>query len=148
MTKTNAGDTWVPRGETSVCDTSAGEVYLKSSPGRDQSLEQCQQKCVDEPACNSITHRSTGWCSHYSTSCDNVKKANRVTSYKLVRAVTTTATTTEPTTTTTTTKTITTTTTKEPTTSTVATTSTTVTTTAAGSLLSHFCHPRGMRYMH
>ena len=47
----NAGDMWMVAGERSVCDTSAGEVYLQSSPGRGQSLEQYQQKCVDEFIC-------------------------------------------------------------------------------------------------
>merc|ERR1719271_1697684 len=65
---------WVDLGSRIQCDTSNGEVFLQTSPGRGPSLEQCRQLCQDDAACQSITYFKNGYCSHYSTPCTNTKQ--------------------------------------------------------------------------
>merc|ERR1712032_611950 len=78
--KTTLGQLGVPHSWQSVgaklqCDTSAGEVYMQSSLGNVPDLEQCKTSCKDTEGCQSITYFKSNWCSHYSTSCSNTKKA-------------------------------------------------------------------------
>ena len=70
---------WVDLGPKTECDTNAGEVFLKSSPGKVSNLEQCKKLCQDTAACQSVTYFKSGWCSHYSTSCAKTKKNTRAT---------------------------------------------------------------------
>merc|ERR1711939_404509 len=56
-----------------VCDTNEGEVYMRSSPGKLSSLEQCQMSCESNTGCKSIIFFKNGLCSHFSTTCSKVK---------------------------------------------------------------------------
>merc|ERR1712224_434718 len=46
-------------------------------------LEQCKKSCQDAAACQSITYFSSGWCSHFSTSCTKTKKNNKAVAFRL-----------------------------------------------------------------
>ena len=70
--------TWVSAGSKAECDTNAGEVYLKQSPGKGLSLDQCKQACEDNADCQSMTYYRTGWCSHYSTLCTKTRRNGKV----------------------------------------------------------------------
>ena len=63
---------WVQMGTKAACDTSAGEVYLTSSPGKLANLEKCKQSCQSNSGCKSITYFNSGWCSHFSTPCNAI----------------------------------------------------------------------------
>ena len=82
---------WVEVGSDSVCDTSAGEVYLDSS-GYEDSLEKCQELCAKQAECKSITFYTSNdkhmWCSRYSTSCSKVKKRDGAKTLRLIPAST------------------------------------------------------------
>ena len=73
-TLADAESSWRKVGANTVCDTSAGEVYLKSSPGKLPNLEACKKSCQDDAGCKSITYFKSGWCSHFSTPCTKGKK--------------------------------------------------------------------------
>lgn len=60
-----------------ACDTGAGEVYCKQSPGKVGSLNDCQKSCEQNAECRSITFFRSGWCSHYSTPCTKVRKMDK-----------------------------------------------------------------------
>merc|ERR1712032_1630188 len=64
--------TWAKVGAKVACDTNAGEVYLKQSPGRVQDLSRCKDECVKVSACKSISFFRSGWCSLFSTPCTKV----------------------------------------------------------------------------
>jgi len=68
---------WRKTGSNVECDTNAGESYLKTSPGRGSTLEQCKKACEDSAACQSITYFRSGWCSHFSTPCSKTKRNKR-----------------------------------------------------------------------
>ena len=55
------------------CDTSQGEVYMHESSEVTSSYDACMKSCQGVPACNGITFFARGWCSHFSTGCDNTK---------------------------------------------------------------------------
>ena len=78
--------TWHEVASKTTCDTSAGEVYMQSSPGKGSSLVECKQSCEDTEGCQSITYFTNGWCSHFSTPCSNTKSNNKATSYRLSSA--------------------------------------------------------------
>merc|ERR1712032_1686421 len=73
-------DAWVIVGSNIECDEGAGEVYRRNSPGKVETLEQCQKSCEDQAACKSITYFNSGWCSHFSTSCSNFKRKGKAVS--------------------------------------------------------------------
>merc|ERR1711934_705076 len=60
---------WIRAETKAICDTSAGEVYIKGSPGKLMNAKQCQKACEDYPKCKSITFFKSGWCSLFSTAC-------------------------------------------------------------------------------
>ena len=76
------GGIWVEVGSKIQCDTSAGETYIKTSPGKLPDIEQCKKSCDNSAECQSITYLSTGWCSHYSTPCTNHKSNNKAVSMR------------------------------------------------------------------
>ena len=55
------------------CDVSKGEVYYHASSGNKPDIRACQQSCTEEPNCNSVTFFMSGFCSHFSTCCENRK---------------------------------------------------------------------------
>ena len=55
------------------CDASKGEKYLGQSSGNRADFAACQKSCEDAPKCKSITFFGSGWCSHFSTCCENRK---------------------------------------------------------------------------
>jgi len=68
--------------DNAECDISNEEVFMKS-PGK-VSLEKCQSLCTNEPKCHSITHFQSGYCSLFSTYCNNRKfKSKAISQYKL-----------------------------------------------------------------
>ena len=64
-------------GRKALCDTSAGEVYLRSSPGKVSSVEDCKSLCRAHAKCKSITFFRSGWCSHFSTPCTKTRKNSK-----------------------------------------------------------------------
>ena len=76
--------TWQELGSKTACDTNNGEVYMQSSPGKGSSLERCKQACEDTADCQSITFFDSGWCSHFSTSCTNLKTNKKAVTLRLV----------------------------------------------------------------
>lgn len=75
--------TFTSRDENAECDTSNEEVVLQL-PGKVSSLEKCQSLCTNEPKCNSITYFQSGYCSLFSTYCNNYKfKSKAISQYKL-----------------------------------------------------------------
>ena len=72
----SARSKWVQMGTKAACDTSAGEVYLTSSPGKLANLEKCKQSCQSNSGCKSITYFNSGWCSHFSTPCNAITAMN------------------------------------------------------------------------
>jgi len=72
----SARSKWVQMGTKAACDTSAGEVYLTSSPGKLTNLEKCKQSCQSNSGCKSITYFNSGWCSHFSTPCNAITTMN------------------------------------------------------------------------
>ena len=72
-TAANGKCTWSNARYSSECYVGAGEVYMRNSPGKGLSLEQCKKSCVDAAGCQSITYFDSGWCSHFSTPCTKVK---------------------------------------------------------------------------
>ena len=84
--------TFVSAGSNAECDIDAGEVYLKQSPGKGVTLDQCKTACQDNADCQSITYYKSGWCSHYSTPCANTKGKNKAIALRLAVASTTTST--------------------------------------------------------
>ena len=82
------GAIWVKVGSNIQCDTSAGEKYIKESPGKLSSIEECQILCKDSADCQSITYLNTGWCSHFSTPCTNRKRKGKAVSMRLDTLIT------------------------------------------------------------
>merc|ERR1712032_1714707 len=54
-------------------DTGNGEVLLSASSGNQPDLATCQKSCEDAPKCRSTTFFKSGYCSHFSTCCENRK---------------------------------------------------------------------------
>merc|ERR1712032_394970 len=81
-------------GTNAECDTKNGEVYLKDSPGRVQSIGVCQQACRGNKQCKSITFFKSGWCSLYSTPCTKIKKKKGAIAMRVATPTTKAATTT------------------------------------------------------
>merc|ERR1712032_109029 len=65
---------WKDVGAKVVCDVSAGEVYLQSSPGKVSALDECKKLCEDAASCQSITFFKSGWCSHFASECTKTKR--------------------------------------------------------------------------
>ena len=59
--------TWQQVSDNGVCDTSAGEKYMRNSPGKLPTLKACQTACQDDVECQSITYYKSGWCSFFSS---------------------------------------------------------------------------------
>ena len=82
MTEINRS--WREVGANAECDTGAGEVYRKDSPGKGSSLAQCKDSCAEAPGCRSITYfGASGWCSHFSTACTKTKSKRKAMSLRL-----------------------------------------------------------------
>merc|ERR1719472_429716 len=65
---------WALAGDGKECDSGAGEVYLKTSPGNGGTLAQCLASCGKSASgCKSITFYQNGWCSHFSSACTKTK---------------------------------------------------------------------------
>jgi len=62
------------------CDTSKGEVLLSGSSGNQATLAACHQSCEDDAQCKSTTYFKSGWCSHYSTCCNERRASATATS--------------------------------------------------------------------
>merc|ERR1712032_987328 len=77
---------WVLLSFNGECDTDKGEVYLDTSPKKVANLQVCQKTCQDSAKCKSITFFPSRWCSHYSTSCANVRKKKRAIAMRWVVA--------------------------------------------------------------
>ena len=75
---------WVDVGFNVECDGSAGEAYLKSSPGKVSNIEQCKDSCQSNPKCKSMTFLKSRWCSHFSTSCTKTKWRGKAIALRLV----------------------------------------------------------------
>ena len=73
---------FVELGSKIECDVSAGEKYIKESPGKLPSIEECKKSCKYSAACLSITYLNTGWCSHYSTPCTKHRTNNKAVSMR------------------------------------------------------------------
>ena len=84
--------TWQQMSDNGVCDTSAGEKYMRNSPGKLPTLKACQTACQDVVECQSITYYKTGWCSFFSTPCTATKWKGKAISMRLLSPTTTTAT--------------------------------------------------------
>merc|ERR1712032_57752 len=74
--ETTPAVTTAPRGNANTftdkaCDT-AKSGYLNNSPGTLDNLAACTQSCQSSAQCKSITFWPTKWCSHFSTTCDNL----------------------------------------------------------------------------
>ena len=70
-------------GNDAACDTSAGEVKLKHSPGKSPSLKACQRSCEAAADCQSITFSNAEVCSHFSTACSKTEHSNGAISLRL-----------------------------------------------------------------
>lgn len=74
---------WLLVGSETVCDTSAGEVYLEGSSTFLATLNQCKNLCKGTTHCQSITFFTTGWCALFSTPCSRTKKSTKANSFHL-----------------------------------------------------------------
>ena len=70
-------------GNDAACDTSAGEVKLKHSPGKSPSLKACQRSCEAAADCQSITFSNAEVCSHFNTTCSKTEHSNGAISLRL-----------------------------------------------------------------
>ena len=82
-TSTDSKAAWMFVRNDAACDTSAGEVKLKQSPGKSPSLEACQRSCEAAADCQSITFSNAGLCSHFSTACSKIEQSNGAISLRL-----------------------------------------------------------------
>ena len=73
------------------CDIAQGETYLRQSSSKASNLAACRKSCEDEATCQSITYYHDGWCSHFSTRCENTKTADNAHAMRLKDFTTTTA---------------------------------------------------------
>ena len=78
----NISNFGVHRGSNTECDTSAGNKYMRSSPGKDSNLEECKQSCQGTTGCQSFTIYISGWCSHFSTLCVKTKWNTKTNAYR------------------------------------------------------------------
>jgi len=77
---------WTSAVSNSQCDTRAGEVFLKSSPGKGSSLDQCKKSCEDAGDCQSITYFKNGYCGHFSTLCTKTKTKRKAVVLRFIEA--------------------------------------------------------------
>ena len=82
-TSTDLKGAWIFVKNDAACDTSAGEVKLKDSPGKSPNLEACQRSCEAAADCQSITFSNAGLCSHFSTACSKTEHINGAISLRL-----------------------------------------------------------------
>ena len=82
-TSTDLKGAWMFVGNDAACDTGAGEVKLKDSPGQSPSVEACQRSCEAAADCQSITFSSRELCSHFSTACSKTEHSNGSISLRL-----------------------------------------------------------------
>ena len=82
-TSTDLKGAWIFVKNDAACDTSAGEVKLKDSPGKSPNLEACQRSCEAAADCQSITFSNTELCSHFSTACSKTEHSNGAISLRL-----------------------------------------------------------------
>ena len=75
------------------CDESAGEKYMKSSPGKVPTVQECQRKCTANLQCKSITYFKSTFCSFFSTPCSATKRVGKALALRLLRVSTAVATT-------------------------------------------------------
>merc|ERR1719247_2517931 len=54
-------------------DGDNGEIFLSASSSDQADLEACRQSCEDAADCKSTTFFKSGYCSHFSTCCENRK---------------------------------------------------------------------------
>merc|ERR1712032_1595287 len=75
-------------GNNIECDTGRGEQYMRSSPRKVSTWDQCKKSCEDSnTGCESVTYfRSSGWCSHFSTPCGKFKKKKNAVSSRFQSA--------------------------------------------------------------
>merc|ERR1712224_172510 len=79
---------WLQVGTKATCDTNAGEVYRRESPGKISSVDECKKLCQAHVDCKSITFFQNGWCSHFNTPCAKTINRNKaVSSWRLVSDV-------------------------------------------------------------
>ena len=82
-TSTDVKGAWMFVDNDAACDTSAGEVKLKHSPGKSPSLEACQRSCEAAADCQSITFSNRELCSHFRTACSKTEHSNGSISLRL-----------------------------------------------------------------
>ena len=80
----NHPSTWVDVGSKIACDSNAGEELMSSSRGSVANTEGCQELCLAEVECKSITFFTSGWCSLFSTSCTNTARSNKATAMRVI----------------------------------------------------------------
>ena len=66
------------------CDVSQGEQYVGGSSGKVSDYAACKKSCMDAAACQSVTFYRDGWCSHFSTACENTKVVNNANALTLL----------------------------------------------------------------
>ena len=66
---------WRQTGFNGICNTvDGGEVRLSQSSGQQASLEACQQACIANSQCRSMSYNKwTQLCNQYSTPCSVTK---------------------------------------------------------------------------
>ena len=79
---------WLPIGVDAVCNEAAGEVFINPSPGKKSNLEACKAACESNPDCQSISLYGNGWCSLYSTRCEETFYYKNGLALRLNRAAT------------------------------------------------------------
>ena len=84
------GHSWRQTGFNAICNVNKGEVKLSQSSGQQSSLAACQQACVANSQCNSISYNAPSkLCNQYSTQCSVTKFEEDTMSYSLQRPATT-----------------------------------------------------------
>merc|ERR1712025_184069 len=82
-TTTTAERVWQDIGDTVACDANAGETSMPTESGKVGNLDACRALCEtsissERGRCQSFTYWNSGFCSLYSTSCENTVAANKV----------------------------------------------------------------------
>ena len=87
VTRPKAGVTPTPSGFVLIGDgkhCKDRSSILKQSSGKKGSLAACQQSCLDTSGCQGVTYYPRGFCSHFSSMCDNaITVSSGALSYKL-----------------------------------------------------------------
>ena len=79
---------WTQTGFHGICNVHNGEVKLSQSSGQRSSLKACQQACLANSKCRSISYTKKQWCNQYSTSCTSTTFEVGTKSYSLRRPTT------------------------------------------------------------